>query len=205
MKRVDLRIVLGGALIILGLLMLLERIGLLHGATDLFWGAILALGAAFFLYRFATAPRAEWWAAIPGFALAGLGIQSLFPRILDGWDGLLFLGLLGVGFWAVYFSGRERWWAIIPGGVLITLGLTSVLGHVAGASEGGGVFFLGLGLTFLMVAVLAAMQWAYIPAAVLILMGVVLGTPYSGALNYVWPIVLVGAGLVLLYRFYRGK
>ncbi len=71
MKRVDLRVVLGCALILLGLLMLLERMGLLQGAADLFWGAILTLGGAFFLYRFATAPRDEWWAAIPGFALAG--------------------------------------------------------------------------------------------------------------------------------------
>lgn len=205
MRRTNFRVILGGALIFLGLLMLLERVGILRGATDVFWGVLLLAAGAFFLYRFATAPQAEWWAAIPGSALVGLGLQSLLPRSLEAWDGLFFLGLLGLGFWAVYFTGRDRWWAIIPGGVLVTLGSVSVLGNLFGDAQTGGFFFLGLGLTFLLVAVLAAMQWAYIPAAVLILMGVVLGTPFSGALDYVWPLVLVGAGLILIYRFYRAS
>ena len=156
MKRLDLRIALGGALIFLGVLMLLERLGVLHGASDLFWGAILSLGGIFFLYRFATAPGSEWWAAIPGSALLGLGLQSFLPSALNGWDGMVFLGLLGLGFWAVYFSGRQRWWAILPGGVLLTLGVTSVLGEAQGAAEDGGYFFLGLGLTFLVVAIVTS-------------------------------------------------
>jgi hypothetical protein len=205
MCRTNFRVILGGALIFLGLLMLLERVGILRGATDVFWGVLLLGAGGFFLYRFATAPQAEWWAAIPGSALAGLGIQSLLPRSLEAWDGLFFLGLLGLGFWAVYFTDRERWWAIIPGGVLVTLGSISVLGNLFGDAPTGGFFFLGLGLTFLLVAVLAAMQWAYIPAAVLILMGVVVGTPFSGALDFVWPVVLVGAGLILIYRFFKAR
>jgi hypothetical protein len=205
MKRFDSRVVLGGALIFLGLLMLLERMGLLQGAANLFWGAILALAGAFFLYRFAAAPRDEWWAAIPGFALAGLGIQSLLARALDGWDGLIFLGFLGLGFWAVYFSGRERWWAIIPGGVLVTLGLVSVLDNVFPDAQTGGLFFLGLGLTFLLVGLLASMNWAYIPAGVLIVLSLALWSPLAGATNYVLPIVFVAAGLMLIYRFYRAQ
>lgn len=205
MKKIDLRIALGGGLMFLGLLMLLENLGILRGATGLFWGALLLLGGGFFLYRFATAPREEWWAAIPGFALAGLGAESLLPAALGDWDGLLFLGALGAGFWAVYFSGRERWWAIIPGGVLITLGLVSVLDHVVADGQTGGFFFLGLGLTFLLVALLASMNWAYIPAGVLLVMGVALGGVFTGAGNYLFPVVLVAAGLTLIYRFYRAR
>jgi hypothetical protein len=205
MKRYDFRILTGAALVLLGVLMLLERIGIFHGALDFFWGVIFLAGGAFFLYRFATDMHGEWWAAIPGFALAGVGADSLLSSFIGNWTGLLFLGSLGLGFFAVYLSGRERWWALIPGGVLVTLGFTSVLSDVFGARETGGFFFLGLGLTFLLVAVLASMQWAYIPGVILLVMGALIGTPFAGSLNYVWPAALILAGLMLIYQFVRRK
>jgi hypothetical protein len=205
MKRYDFRILTGAALVLLGVLMLLERIGIFHGALDFFWGVIFLAGGAFFLYRFATDMHGEWWAAIPGFALAGIGADSLLSGFIGNWTGLLFLGSLGLGFFAVYLSGRERWWALIPGGVLVTLGFTSVLSDVFGARETGGFFFLGLGLTFLLVAVLASMQWAYIPGVILLVMGALIGTPFAGSLNYVWPAALILAGLMLIYQFVRRK
>ena len=205
MKRFDFRIILGAALILLGILMLLERLGLFHGASDLFWGVVFLAGGAYFLYRFANNMGGEWWAAIPGFALVGLAADSLLPRVFGNWGGLFFLGFLGLGFVAVYFSDRQRWWALIPGGVLLTLGFVSVLSNVYGGRETGGFFFLGLGLTFLLVAVLASMQWAYIPGVVLLVMGALLGTPFVGTLNFIWPIVLIFGGLFLIFQFMRGK
>jgi hypothetical protein len=205
MKRFDFRIILGAALILLGILMLLERLGLFHGASDLFWGVVFLAGGAYFLYRFANNMGGEWWAAIPGFALVGLAADSLLPRVFGNWGGLFFLGFLGLGFVAVYFSDRQRWWALIPGGVLLTLGFVSVLSNVYGGRETGGFFFLGLGLTFLLVAVLASMQWAYIPGVVLLVMGALLGTPFVGTLNFIWPIVLIFGGLVLIFQFMRRK
>ncbi len=202
MKRLDFRILLGAALILLGALMLLERFGLFHGAAGIFWGLVFLAGGGYFLYRFALAPNAEWWAVIPGSALVGIGASALFP---DRWGGLLFLGFLGAGFLVVYLTGRrERWWSLIPGGVLVTLGVVSVLTDVFGARETGGIFFIGLGLTFLLVAVLVPAQWAYAPALVLLLMGAVLGyTPFGGYLNYVWPAALILAGLILILQFAR--
>jgi hypothetical protein len=205
MKRIDFRILVGAALILLGALMLLERIGLFHGVSDFFWGIVFLTGGAYFLYRFANNIRSEWWAAIPGSALVGLGADSLLSGILGNWGGFFFLGSLGLGFLIIYFTGRERWWAIIPGGVLLTLGFVSVLDHVFGGRETGGFFFLGLGLTFLLVAILASMQWAYIPAVVLLIMGALLGTPFVGSLNLVWPAVLIIGGLILIFQFMRRK
>jgi hypothetical protein len=205
MKRIDFRILAGAALILLGALMLLERIGLFHGASDFFWGIVFLAGGAYFLYRFANNIRSEWWAAIPGFALVGLGADSLLSGILVNWGGFFFLGFLGLGFLIIYFTGRERWWAIIPGGVLLTLGFVSVLDNILGGRETGGFFFLGLGLTFLLVAILASMQWAYIPAVVLLIMGALLGTPFVGSLNLLWPAVLIIGGLILIFQFMRRK
>ncbi len=205
MKRVDLRILIGAGLIVLGGLMLLERLGLFHGVTNIFWGLVFLAGGAYFLVRFANDMHGEWWAAIPGFALAGIAADSLLPPLLGRASGLFFLGALGLGFFAVYLSGRERWWAIIPGGVLITLGILSALTDVFGVRETGGIFFLGLGLTFLLVAVLASLQWAYIPGVVLLVLGALLGTPFAGALAYVWPAALILGGLLLVLQFMRNR
>jgi hypothetical protein len=201
MKRFDYRLMIGGVLILGGILMLLDRVGILHGATGIFWAGILAIFAALFLYVFFT-DRNRWWAAIPGFALAGMSASSLLLDRL-GWGGLAFLGGLGAGFWAIYIQERQRWWAIIPGGVLVTLGLSSALSEAFNVLDTGGVFFVGLGLTFLLVAVLAKMKWAYIPAAVLLLLGFVLGTPFSGIFQYVWIVVLLGAGVVMVVSALR--
>ena len=201
MKRFDYRILVGAALILGGILMFLDRIGVLKGATDFFWAGILAVGAAIFLFWFFS-DRSKWWAAFPGFALAGMAASSL---LLDriGWGGLAFLGGIGLGFWAAYFSDRKRWWAIIPGGVLLTLGITSVMGDSYGVMDSGGVFFVGLGITFILVALLAKMRWAFIPAAVLLLLGFFLGTPFVGAMEYIWIGLLLVAGAILVLSAFR--
>ena len=203
MKRFDYRVLIGAALILGGILMLLDKTGLLTGATDFFWAGLLAIGAGIFLFWFFN-DRSKWWAAIPGFTLAGMAASTL---LLDriGWGGLAFLGGIGVGFWAVYVRQPAQWWAIIPGGVLLTLGFTSALTEAFNIGETGGVFFVGLGLTFLLVALLARMKWAYIPAALLLLLGLMLGTPFVGVLEYAWIGILLIAGLALVISAARSK
>ncbi len=203
MKNLDFRVLIGGALILLGALMILERLHFLPGLLNVFWGVVFLAGAAYFLYRFAGNPAGDWWAAIPGFALAGIAAETLVPPALGDWHGFLFLGALGVGFFAVYLSGRQRGWAIIPGGVLITLGIIAVLSQKMGVPDTGSVLFVGLGITFLLVAILASMQWAYIPAIVLLVMGALIGTAFASAFNFIWPAVLIVAGLLLIWQFLR--
>jgi hypothetical protein len=205
MRRVDYRILIGGALVLMGGLMFLERLGFFRGALDVFWGVVMLIAAAYFLYRFALSPQAEWWAAIPGFALAGLGTESLLAPLVGGWGGLFFLGSLGLGFFAVYLSGRHRWWAIIPGGVLVTLAFITVLSERLGVEDTGGFLFVGLGLTFLLVAVLAAMRWAYIPGVILIAMGAILGIANAGSMDLFWPAALIVGGIALIWQFARRK
>jgi len=157
MKRIDFRIVIGVLLILGSVLGFLEKFGIIQRGWDLFWGTILGLAGIAFLYVFVT-NRSQWWAAIPGFTLLGMSASSFLLDKL-GWGGLAFLGAIGLGFWAIYLTSRERWWAIIPGGVLITLGCVSALSDVFGILNTGGVFFIGLGLTFLLVALLPGLYW----------------------------------------------
>jgi hypothetical protein len=203
MKRFDYRVVIGTVLILGGILMLLDTTGILKGATDLFWAVILAAGAAIFLFWFFN-DASKWWAAIPGFTLAGMAASTL---LLDkiGWGGLAFLGGIGVGFWAIYIRQPTKWWAIIPGGVLLTLGFTSALSEAFNIGETGGVFFAGLGLTFLLVALLAKLRWAIIPAGVLLLLGFFVGTPFAGVLEYAWIAILMIAGIILVISAARSN
>jgi hypothetical protein len=193
-------------LILGGLLSLLDNFGIIRNAGGIFWGLVLGLGGLAFLYLYIT-NTANWWALIPAFALFGMAASNFLPASLKGWEGLMFLGGLGFAFWAIYFTGRERWWAIIPGGVLLTLGVISVLDNVSGR-DSGGLLFLGIGITFLLVAVLPApinRSWAIFPAAALLVLGTLLGTPFKGLADYVWPAALFIAGAYLIFNFFRGK
>ncbi|HEX8991043.1 MAG TPA: hypothetical protein VF784_05145 [Anaerolineales bacterium] len=197
------RLWIGIGLIVIGLLMFGERFGLFRGVAGLLWGLLLLAAAGYFLYRFVSNLRGEWWAAIPGFALAGMGATVLLSNLLPHWSGFFFLGALGLGFFAVYYARRDYWWAMIPGGVLLTLGFIAVLGDTFGGRDTGGVLFLGMGLTFILVAVLASLQWAWIPGIVLLVFGALLGMPFGGPVNYFWPAALIIGGVLLILGFAR--
>jgi hypothetical protein len=55
------------------------------------------------------------------------------------------------------------------------------------------------------VALLAKMKWAFIPAAVLLLLGFFLGTPFVGVLEYAWIGILLIAGIVLVISATRSN
>jgi len=176
MKRFDPRIIIGTLLILAGGLGFLQAFGFLRNASDVFWGIVFLAAGGVFLFLFAGGfASGQWWAAFPGFVLAGIGVLILLPDALDDIGGALFLGAIGLSFWTVYLTGRDRWWAIIPGGVLFTLAVVSALpDKLFGGADSGGVFFLGLALTFLLVALLANMRWAFWPAGALGVFGVFL-------------------------------
>lgn len=210
MKRIESSIVLGMVLIGVGVLFLLQNMGVIGAIAGLVWAVFFAAGGGAFLLTFATAP-ARWWALIPGFTLLGLGalvaLGELAPPLGEAWGGGLFLGGIGLGFCAVYLTGRERWWALIPGGVLLTLALVASLSAAMPGRDLGWLFFLGLGLTFGIVAVVPTprgrMSWALFPSGVLLAMAL-LGMAFTGeAVGIFWPVVMIVAGLFLAFRSLR--
>lgn len=206
MRRFDVRMIFGSLLILFGGLLFVEKLGFLRGVSSLFWGLLFLVGAGCFLYIFMKDSRSQWWAIIPGMVLLGIGVDAFIPEALEAWDGAFFLGSIAAAFWIIYLTDHARWWGIIPGGVLTTLAVVSVLDDVSGI-ETGGFFFLGLGLTFLLVALLpnpvGKMQWAYIPAAVLIVMGALLASGSTNVLGaYLWPVMLILGGIALIFLYF---
>jgi len=208
MKQMQWRVVVGVLLVLAGLLALLQTFDILRLVWEVAWAGLVAAGGACFLWVF-LAHRENWWAVIPGMGLLGIGaLIGLSILGLDGlFGGAIFLGALSVAFWLVYLRSRENWWAVIPGGVLLTLAVVAGVDEIAPRAETGGVFFLGLALTFVLVYVLSArgerMKWALIPAGVLGAVGLIITIATSSVLNLLWPAALILAGCFLVYRAVR--
>jgi hypothetical protein len=199
MKRLDVRILIGLLLILGGVLALLQTMGYLHNVGDFFWGGVFLVAGAIFMYVFATGSR-DWWAAIPGMTMLGVGGAILLP---NPWDGMSVLGGIGLAFWLIYLRRRDQWWPIIPGGVMLTLALVAGASDLVKGVDGGGLFFLGLAITFALVATLGEMKWAWWPAGALAVLGMLISISAVGFANYIWAAALIVAGVFLILRFFR--
>lgn len=212
MRKIEPRVVLSLLMIGAGILFLLQNLGFLEDAGALFWALAFAVGGGIFLYVYLT-DRTHWWAVIPGLTLLGIGeiiaVDRFLPQYADTLGAPVFMGFISLSFWIIYLTNRENWWAIIPGGVLLSIGIFIGLESIFEGVEMVGFFFLGLGLTFVLLAYLPVqegrMRWALIPAGVLLLMGVIfLGNAFS-MLEIIGPAALVLGGLYLIYRTVQPK
>jgi hypothetical protein len=199
MKRFDPRIVLGLLLLLGGGLLLLQSMGYVANASSFFWGGVFALAGVAFL---SLLPAGQWWAAFPGMTLIGLGALVFFGERLGEFGGMIFLGAIALSFWIVYFLGRERWWALIPAGVLSTLAIVTLMPERIGPFGTGGVFFIGLALTFLLVALATGFRGAFYPAAILGVLGLLATVSALDFANYVWALALIVIGGWLVVRFF---
>ena len=208
MKKLSSQYLWGVLLIVLGILFLLQEFNLIGSAWNLLWAIIMGVAGIAFLWAYA-ANETQWWAAIPGMTLIGLTavvLGDIFTLPFKGdWLGAFFLAFIGLGFWLVYFRRPSFWWAIIPGGTLVTLGIVSGLGNTSLPEEG--IFFLGLGITFALVGLLPAkqynLQWAYIPAAVLGILGLAQLIAMGTLLFSFWPILLIIIGGYIIIRNWK--
>jgi hypothetical protein len=208
MRKFDLRILWGGLLILAGVMFLLQEINFIPSAWGIIWAFVFGVAGCVFLYAFWT-DRKQWWPLIPGLGLLSLGVLLLVDELFPGteWVGAIFLGGIGISFWLVYALDRENWWAVIPGGVLVTLAVVAGVDSYVVGDTGGGIFMIGLGLTFFLVAVLPTpqgrMNWAFIPGTILLIIGIFLITPLMPLFNYVWPIALIIFGIFFIIRNFR--
>ena len=207
LKWLESRLLWGSLLILGGVLFLLQNLGIFE-IGSLFWGLLFGLAGVFFLSLYFQ-NRANWWSIIPSFTLFGIGLviilDQLAPQLGDTIGGSLFLAAIGLSFLFVYLTERQNWWAIIPMGVLLTLAVVSGLDQFSNM-DAGGIFFLGLGGTFALVALLPKSmdtRWAWIPAVILIVLGIFIYAAAEALLNYLWPTALILVGLYMIFRSMR--
>lgn len=209
MSKMNWRILAGGGLILMGLVALLDAVFQIE-LSGLLWSFLFVLGGAAFLAVLLN-DRKQWWAAIPGFTLLGIGaligFSRIAPAISEQVGGAFVLGGIGISFIVVYLLNRHFWWALIPAGVMASLVVMLVIEPILGDSAAW-VFLLGLGATFGMVYLLPGpggerMTWALWPAGVMVILSlIVMGISVQWA-AYLIPALMIVAGIVLFVRALR--
>jgi hypothetical protein len=68
---------------------------------------------------------------------------------------------------------------------------------------------LGLGLTFALVGLVPTpegqMRWAFIPAVILTIIGLLILVALSSLINYIWAVALIAGGLIIILRAFRTR
>ena len=220
MKSTTVSIIGGIALMTMGMLLLLDRLGVVESGVFAPLITFAGLGSVFvalFILR-----RGNWWAAIPGSVLLGLAAVIAATSFTEGAavGSVLFL-FMAAGFGAVYLRERTFWWALIPCGVMSVLALVAVLPAELQGAPAATVLFLGLAATFGLLSVVPVrlpggteesrtgrMRWPLIPAAVLGMLGVTFAFQsavqiISGDVAVLAAVIL--AGLALLAYGYHAR
>ncbi len=113
-------VVFGTILIVLGVMLLLERV--LPWAGNLVWAAIFAVGGFALLGVYSRSKPRRWplILAYVAFALAGLMLIELVPLMSNLEDAYVMFAIT-IPFLYVYLRDRKIW-ALIPGGTMAVIG-----------------------------------------------------------------------------------
>jgi hypothetical protein len=194
-------------LLLAGVYLLLNNLGVIGPLGDLIWGALFAaVGLGFLIWSIVD--RARWWRVIPGFILLAAGAVIVMESqkiTLGNWAGAIVLFGVALAFWALLLRRGDFWWALLPAGVLTVTSLLVGLRAELSAQVWTAALLIGLGLVFLLLYFLRLGQpdtrWAIIPAGWLLLLGLVM---LVGAFNLPsliatwWPVLLILLALALL-------
>lgn len=209
-KGVDWRVSVGLIALLGGVVFLLENLEVID-LGDLFWGILLSLVGIFLIVYFVRY-RLNALILFPGVSLLSIGclelVRFLAPDFRTVPEQGFILAVLALSFYVVYLAASENWWALVPGGVFATLaGYTLIEQYFPQQGlDLGSSLFIGLGFTFLLVFLLPSRlsrnPWAIFPSLAFFLMGVLILISTPEIINYLWPVVLILMGVVLLVRNY---
>ena len=174
-------------------------------------GALVLFGIALpFLFVYLL-DHTRQWALIPFAAMSVIGLIPLMVGLFnDDAIGFMIMFLFAAAFFGVYFWSKTNWWALIPAGIFTSIGLTVLLDTlrfplfgmgVSGFNNAGSAFLLiGFAATFGVLWLLRAQHptdWAKYPALSLLALAV-LALMFGGANQFIGPLVMIAAGVVIL-------
>ena len=193
----------GLTLILLGVFLFAQQQGMIRVPVPA-WSLLFGAAGLLFLLG-ALTDLSKWGLLFPGFILLGIGVVIFLSESTSASGnviGSVFLASVALPFWVVALVRRANWWALIPAGVITTVGMMPLLAETQVRDEVvAGILFLGLGATFGLVRLAtigrSGMGWAWYPAIILGAIGLIV---LAGGNAQVWPLVLIGAGVLLLVR-----
>ena len=173
---------------------------------------LFLIGLSFFIVYLNN--RTRNWALLVAYILF---VLSIAPAMASGggdtaaYFGTVFLLAVALPFYIIYFrSSEQNWWAIIPAGVMTTIAIIATLG-IAGwirDTETGGysnaIMMGGLAVTFAVVWLRHAKDWAKIVAIILAALAVA-SVFFASYTEIFWPVAIILAGGYLLYTALRPR
>ena len=172
--------ILGFLLVLIGALLLLQKMDFLQGTWEnVLWTVVAGAAGIYMLYLFIKARKRWWWIIFGSLLLGVMANQLLFllvPQLGSELNDTILLSLLGLGFILVFFVNRTNWWAMVPGGFLVTLGLIALSENTDYLFVDSNVLlFFGLGITFFLLFLIPTpvgrLNWAAYFAIPLLLVG----------------------------------
>lgn len=154
--------------------------------------------------------RRDQW--VGGAVLIAIGAGLLLGQLVE--DAGQFI-LLGIGLaLLVLFAVSRNPGALIGGGIVTGLGAGVLVaanteGDIAGAAVmfGLGLGFIGVWLVGMLMRIKETTIWPLIPGAILVVLGFVVlaGSETAQAFELLWPVALIGLGVVVLVAAVRGR
>jgi len=154
--------------------------------------------------------RRDQW--VGGAVLIAIGAGLLLGQLVE--DAEQFI-LLGIGLTLlVLFAVSRNPGALIGGGIVTGLGAGVLVaanteGDIAGAAVmfGLGLGFIGVWLVGMLMRIKETTIWPLIPGAILVVLGFVVlaGSETAQAFELLWPVALIGLGVVVLLAAVRGR
>ncbi len=196
------RLIWGGFLVALGLLLLVDNLGFLGDLEGLVWSLGLGFVSLVCVILYLR-DRQQWWVLIPGLALAGiaLGIFLDWADVTTGdINGALVTGGIGLAFLLVFVSDRRNLWALIPAMTMGGIGLAVFLEEIDLISDAAvaGIIVGGVAMGFISIFLYDRKHWwALFP-------GVPIGTVaffllVASAAELICPTLLILLGLLMLW------
>jgi len=203
----------GIALILVGSYALAERLDLLYIDSGALAGAAFLLIGAALVSTYLRDNRMGKLILGTFFIFIGIAALNDTYRLFPGdLIGSLLLWLIAVLFLSIYLRDRGQWWAVIPAGVLFSLGIIASIDEVVylRGDLSGVILFLGLALSFAYLYLIRSpknrLEWAIWPAlgSFLLAITIVVNEYLSFDISrYVFPLVLIGIGAVLIVKNLR--
>ncbi len=206
MKRLG-TFIAGGALILLGLLLLAtqyfdvgDNIAPWMGA-----GGLLLMGLSLLAYY---ADSRAVGALVPGCILAGLGVGILLSTAIETAEILWILGGLGASFFAIAIidrkvTGRSQAWATLPGAILLGLGVILFAAERVPESYESLAVIAGIGLILVTIALATRAYGPLIPGGLMVGIGLgvsaVENLPVEGLAAAGVILGGIGVGFMLVY------
>jgi len=154
--------------------------------------------------------RRDQW--VGGAVLIAIGAALLLGRLVGETGQFV---LLGIGIvLLVLFAVSRNPGTLIGGGIVTGLGTGVLIAANTGGDVAGAAVLFGLGLGFVGVWLVGTLMrveetrvWPLIPGAILVVVGIVVlaGSETAEMFEALWPVLLIGLGIVVLVAALRGR